>query len=139
MSNVVPLQDIQAALISYLKSMTTLVTALKNDPTRIKEYFWQGENFVYPAVRLQLGIAKADGEPNCGKWILPFYVMCFSEQKSSIEASQLASIVALIHGVEPGTLNGVKFVRFYVDQIIPAVREDELTWRSEVVVHSTIN
>jgi hypothetical protein len=139
MTNVVPLEQVQAGLITYLKAMTTLVTALKNDATRIKEYFWQGENFAYPAVRLQIGIQRADGEPRCGRWILPFYVMCFSENKSSKEASQLASIVATIHGISPGTLNGVLFSRFYVDQIIPAVREDELTWRSEVVVHSTIN
>jgi hypothetical protein len=139
MTNVVPIEQAQAALITYLKSITALVTALGNDASKIKEYFWQGEDFTYPAVRLQMGIARADGEPNCGKWLLPFYVLCFSEQKSSKEASQLASIVATIHGFEPGTINGVAFVRFYVDQIIPAVRQDELTWRSEVVVHSTIN
>lgn len=139
MTNIIPLEQTQAGLITYLKSMTTLVTALKGDATRIKEYYWQGEDFLYPAVRLQMGIQRAEGEPRCGMWLLPFYVLCFSEQKTSKEASQLASIVATIHGVEPGSLNGVSFVRFYVDQIIPPVREDELVWRSEVVVHSTIN
>jgi hypothetical protein len=138
MSNVVPLETAQAALISYLKSITTLVTALGN-ASQIKEWYWQGEDFKYPAVRLQMGTARAEGEPNCGKWLLPFYVMCFSEKKSSIEASQLASIVATIHGKQPGLLNGVDFVRFYVDTIIPPIRQDELTWRSEVVVHSTVN
>lgn len=138
MANLVPIETAQAALIAYLKAMTTLVTAL-GSADKIKEWSWQGDNFVYPAVRLQMGIARADGEPDCGKWVLPFYVMCFSEQKSSKQASQIASIVAAIHGVEPGILNGVRFVRFYVDQLIPPIRQDELTWRSEVVAHSTIN
>jgi hypothetical protein len=135
MTNIVPLEQAQAGIISYLKSIPALVTKLANDPTRIKEYYWQGEDFKYPCVRLQMGIQRADGEPRCGKWLLPFYVLCFSEQKSSKECSQIASIVATIHGAEPGELNGVTFVRFYVDQIIPPIREDELTWRSEVVVH----
>ena len=137
-NNVVPIEQAQAAIIVYLKSITSLVTAL-GDVKQIKEYFWQGTDFVYPGVRLQMGIARAQGEPNCGRWLLPFYVLCFSEQKSSKECSQLASIVATIHGKQPGSLNGVDFVRFYVDQMVPPIRQDELTWRSEVIVHSTIN
>lgn len=145
MSNVVPIETAQAAIISYLKSMSALNVALttasspSGSSSQVKEYFWQGEAFTYPSVRLQMGIARSVGEPECGKWLLPFYVLCFSEQKSSKQCSQLASIVATIHGKQPGVLNGVDFVRFYVDQIVPPIRQDELTWRSEVIVHSTIN
>jgi len=138
MANVVPIEQAQAGLITYLKSITALVTIL-GDATRIKEYFWQGSDFVYPGVRLQMGNEKAQGEPSCGKWLLPFFVMCFSEQKSSKQCSQIASIVATMHGFQPGQLNGVDFVRLYVDQIVPPIRQDELTWRSEVIAHSTIN
>ena len=138
MPNVVPIEQAQAGLITYLKSITALVTIL-GDATHIKEYFWQGQDFVYPGVRLQMGIIKAQGEPNCGRWLLPFYVMCFSEQKSSKQCSQIASIVATMHGFQPGQLNGVDFVRLYVDQIVPPIRQDELTWRSEIIAHSTIN
>jgi hypothetical protein len=138
MPNVVPIEQAQAGLITYLKSITALITVL-GDATHIKEYFWQGSDFVYPGVRLQMGIEKAQGEPNCGKWLLPFYVMCFSEQKSSKQCSQIASIVATMHGFQPGQLNGVDFVRLYVDQIVPPIRQDELTWRSEIIAHSTIN
>jgi hypothetical protein len=137
-TNIVPIEQAQAAIISYLKSITALVTAL-GDVFQIKEYFWQGADFVYPGVRLQMGIQKAQGEPNCGKWLLPFYVLCFSEGKSSKQCSQIASIVATIHGKQPGVLNGVDFVRFYVDLLVPPIRQDELTWRSEVIAHSTIN
>lgn len=137
-SNVVPIEQAQAAIISYLKSITALVVAIGN-ASQIKEYFWQGTDFVYPGVRLQMGIQKAQGEPNCGKWLLPFYVLCFSEQKSSKQCSQIASIVATIHGKQPGVLNGVDFVRFYVDTLVPPIRQDEQTWRSEVIAHSTIN
>lgn len=138
MANVVPIEQAQAGLISYLKSITALVTIL-GSASQIKEYFWQGADFVYPGVRLQMGVAKAQGEPNCGRWLLPFYVMCFSEQKSSKQCSQIASIVATMHGFQPGQLNGVDFVRIYVDQIVPPIRQDELTWRSEVIAHSIIN
>lgn len=138
MTNVIPIEQAQAALISYLKSITSLVTAL-GTAGQIKEWSWQGDDFVYPAVRLQMGIARSEDEPDCGRWTLPFYVMCFSEKPSSKEASQLASIVgAYLHGKQPGTLNGVLFRRFIVDSLVPPIRQDSLTWRSEVIVHSQI-
>jgi hypothetical protein len=139
-SNLVPLETAQAAVLAYLKSIPALITALGTPgAVSIKEWFWQGESFVYPAIRLQMGVARAEGEPDCGRWLQPFYVLCLSEQKSSKEASKLASIIgAYLHGKQPGTLNGIHFTRFYVDQLIPPIRQDELTWRSEVVVHSTI-
>ena len=137
MPNVIPLEQVQAGLITYLKGLTALVTALGSS-SQIKEYFYQGTDFVYPGVRLMMGSAKAEGEPNCNKWLLPFYVMCYSEQKSSKQASQLASIVGSIHGKQPGSLNGVKFTRIYVDAMVPPIRQDELTWRSEVICHSII-
>jgi hypothetical protein len=139
MPNVVPIEQVQAGLITYLKSITALITALGN-ASQIKEYFWQGQDFVYPGVRLQMGIAKpASPEPRCAWWNQPFYVLCFSEQKSSKQCSQLASIVATMHGFQPGKINGVDFNMLYVDQIVPPIRQDELTWRSEVIAHSTIN
>jgi hypothetical protein len=144
MSNLVPNEQAQAGLITYLKSITALVTALgpvvnnQGGANEIKEYFYQGNDFVYPGVRLQMGIQRAEGEPNCGKWLLPFYILCFSEQKSSKECSQLASIVGKIHGKKPGSLNGVIFSQIYVDQMAPPIRQDELTWRSEVICHSIV-
>jgi hypothetical protein len=137
MPNVIPIEQVQAGLITYLKSLTALVTALGNS-SQIKEYYYQGTDFVYPGVRLQMGIARAEGEPDCGRWLLTFYVLCFSEQKSSKECAQLASIVGRIHGAQPGKLNGISFTRIYVDQMVPPIRQDELTWRSEVICHSII-
>jgi len=142
MANDVPIEQVQAGLITYLKGLTALVTALSvgghSGSDQIKEYFYQGTDFVYPGVRLQMGTQKSQGEPNCNKWLQTFYVLCFSEQKSSKEASQIASIVATMHGFQPGQLNGVSFTRIYVDQMVPPIRQDELTWRSEVICHSTI-
>jgi hypothetical protein len=144
MTNTIPIEQVQAGLITYLKSLTALVTALgpvvgnKGGSNEIKEYFYQGTDFVYPGVRLQMGVQKAEGEPNCNRWTLAFYVLCFSEQKSSKQCAQIASIVGAIHGAQPGKLNGVSFTRIYVDQMVPPIRQDELTWRSEVICHSTI-
>ena len=137
MANIVPIEQVQAGLITYLKSLTSLTNFLGSS-TEIREFFWQGEKFTYPNIRLQMGTSRAEGEPNCNKWLLTFYILCFSDQKTSKEAAQLASIVGSIHGKQPGLLNGVNFTRIYVDQMVPPIRQDELTWRSEVICHSTI-
>lgn len=146
MTNTIPIEQAQAGIISYLKSLSALNVALTTTSSpsgsysQIKEYFYQGQDFTYPAVRLQMGIQKpAAPEPRCGWWELPFYVLCFSEEKSSKQCAKLASIVATIHGAQPGLINGVNFNMFYVDQIAPPIRQDELTWRSEVIAHSRIN
>jgi hypothetical protein len=52
-SNIVPIETAQAAIISYLKSIPALIAILGN-ASQIKEYFWQGTDFVYPGVRLQM-------------------------------------------------------------------------------------
>jgi hypothetical protein len=147
MANFPAINVAQAALISYLKSISALNAALTTPTTpsgsysQIKEYFWQGQDFSYPAVRLQMGAAKPEvPEPRCGLWKIPFYIMCFSEQKSSQECSMLESIiVSTIHGFQPGLMQTIDFHMFYVDQVVPPIRQDELTWRSEVIAHTSMD
>jgi hypothetical protein len=147
MANFPSLDLAQAALITYLKSIPALNTALTTPSSpsgsysQIKEYYWQGTDFTYPAVRLQLGSARPEvPEPRCGLWKLPFYIMCFSENKSSKECSRLASIiVSAIHGFQSGLMQSIDFHMFYVDQVVPPIRQDELTWRSEVIAHTSMD
>ena len=45
---------IQAAIISKLKATSSLTSLLAEGVAGVKEYQWQGDDFKYPAVRLDL-------------------------------------------------------------------------------------
>ena len=47
------IEEVQGAMISYLKSQSP-VTSLLGGTTEIRESEWQGTDFVYPAVRLSI-------------------------------------------------------------------------------------
>ncbi len=83
--------DIQAGLVAYLKAQTTTVVALINSSGEIKEDQWQGTTFVYPAVRVDLGLQLP--KANCDAADVTFSILCYSEDASSQEADELAGTV----------------------------------------------
>jgi len=126
--------DIQAGLIAYLKANTTVVALLASG-TSIKEDQWQGTTFVYPAVRVDLGMQLPRG--NCDGAEATFSVICYSEDASSQEADRLAGTVNDQLHRKAFTSSGVRY-SIYSRGLIPAIREDERTWRSEATFHATI-
>lgn len=97
---------IQAALISYLKADTSIISFLTqfNAQDEIRESEYQAREFVYPAIRLELGVQIEEGNPPCYS-TLPFTVYCYSEEASSKQCNQLAGLVntRLIRNAFSGT------------------------------------
>jgi hypothetical protein len=126
--------DIQAGLVSYLKSKADIVAYL-SDSGEIKEDQWQGTTFDYPAVRVDLGPQLPNAD--CDSSEITFSILCYSEDPSSEPADDLANTVNNQLHKKAFTSNSVRF-SIYSLGLIPAIREDERTWRSEATYRATV-
>lgn len=125
---------VQASIIAKLKADTTLVAWLTVEGAgdEIREGQYQGRNFVYPAVRAQLGTQQPGGNGPCyvttGE--TTFMVQSFSESDSSQGADQLAGLVedALLGKHLAGT--GFHTGPVLCDGHIKAVRTGERVWQA---------
>ena len=133
--------QIQSALISKLKANTTITPLLASgtyaDETwerDIREDQWQGTAFGYPNVRVRLLPSSPIGDKDCSivKFSVSFLV--FSESGSSLEADQIAGIINNeLHG-KTFTSNSI-VISLRLESLIPAIRSDINTWRSEVLMN----
>jgi hypothetical protein len=117
-----------------LKSKADIVAYL-DDSGEIKEDQWQGTTFVYPAVRVDLGTQLPIGD--CDTADITFSILCFVEDASSLNADGLAGVVNNDLHKKAFTKNSVRF-SIYSQGLIPAIRMDERTWRSEATFHATV-
>ena len=140
----IPNNTVQAAIISYLKSKPTIVALLVDNagvahPDEIREVEWQGDTFSYPNIRVDLGTQEYPiTENNCNLTNLTFSIYVFSEMYSSKEANHIAGVIEGIINKKSITSGGVQFVRV-ICTLVPAIRRDERTWRSEIICRSSIH
>jgi len=125
---------VQADLISKLKSIVAVTNLLGDGISGIKELEWQGDDFKYPCVRLDLENVgyEFDEQENCGLYFCEFSVYTFSQERSSKQCSQIKGLLekALTGLGFTGTY--AKFNRLRLLDSVPAVREDSRTWRTQL-------
>jgi hypothetical protein len=97
MASPVTEESVQAAFISYLKSQPTLTSQFTGvSGTEIREYQWQGADFVYPALRIYVDVMPSIN--GCGTDTVKVCLEVFSEQKSSLQAKHISgTLVELLH------------------------------------------
>jgi hypothetical protein len=127
-------QLVQADLITKLKSIISVTTILPEGANGIKELQWQGDTFQYPAVRLDLEDCgyEFDEQEQCGLYFAEFSVYVFSEERSS---KQCSTIKGLLENALTGlgwTGTNARYNRLRLAENIPAIRQDERTWRSQL-------
>jgi hypothetical protein len=128
--------QIQAALVAYLKGKTDITDLTGVD--EIREDQWQGTNFSYPNVRVRMISNRPVGGKDCPLQTITVSFMVFSEDASSLEAEQIAGIIN-------NTLNDITFisngimVSLRTSNLIPAVRSDERTWRTEALLEGSVS
>lgn len=127
--------DIQAGLVQYLKAKVALTALLTGGAADVREDQWQGTTFTYPAVRVSLDTQFPFAD--CNKAKLTFSVLCFSEKDSSQEADSLAGVVNDLLHKKAFTSNSIRFI-LYSNGLIPAIRQDHRTWRSEATFRATV-
>lgn len=132
---------IQSAIVAYLKSQATILAELPDDD-EIREEQWQGSTFTYPNIRVRL-ISNIPLENNCDGSTVVMSILAFSEEASSHEADRIAGIIntALCGSEEKGKSFVYQSIRFstFPNNLIPAIRQDKNTWRSEVLIRATVS
>jgi hypothetical protein len=124
--------QIQAAWVAYLKSNTNILAEL-TDNDEIREDFWQGTEFSYPNIRVRVVSNTPQAGRDCNLHDVVIGTQSFSEQTSSQQADRIAGIIMTELHDKQFTSNGIAFgVR--TSDLIPAVRTDERTWRSEAIM-----
>lgn len=131
---------IQTAILLKSQSVTALTASLPSGTASIKEFNWKGTDFQYPCVRIAVESQFDLTETNvsCPSQVdFSFYI--FSEKQSSKEANQIAGkVVTGFRGLS-FSQNSIKFVKVRVLEHIPAIAEDERTWRAQVRCQSVVH
>jgi hypothetical protein len=123
--------QVQSAWITRLKANTTVLAEL-DDNDEIREDFWQGDKFTYPNIRVRVISNTPQAGRDCNLHDIVISTMVFSEEPSSQQADRIAGIIMTELHDRQFTSNGIAFgVR--TSDLIPAVRTDERTWRSEAI------
>lgn len=124
---------IQAAIIAKLKGNATIVAELASN-AEIKEDQYQGTEFVYPAVRVQL----TSNEPltqdaNCHHTRIGLSILVFAEDDSSLNSDRIAGIIHNELHAQQYTINAIA-ISLHTTNLVPAIRSDIRTWRSQILM-----
>ena len=124
--------QIQAALVAYLKSNTDIVAELGaegTDEDEIREDTWQGTEFSYPNIRVNL-ISNVPTNDNCPTSRIVVSFMVFTEDSSSQLSDRIAGIINTTLNYRSFVSNNIAFTA-RITNLVPAVRRDQRTWMSE--------
>ena len=126
--------QIQAALVAYAKGKSNITDQVNSD--EIREDQWQGTGFTYPNIRIRM----IDNSPVAGKGCsqeINLSWMVFTEDSSSLEADQIAGIISTELHTRQFNSNNFAF-SLRTTNLVPAIRIDERTWRSEVLMSGIV-
>lgn len=128
--------DIQAGLIQILKTNAPIIAVVS--VTEIRESQWQGTDFVYPAIRVQVAENSPMADSACSTSIVKASIWVFTEDDSSFDCNDFAGIIANeLHGHSFNS-NSLAFAS-RVSKIVPARRSELRTWRSEVQISCLVS
>lgn len=120
---------VQQAWIDNLQADADVLALSSNFPTEIREQDWQGEKFTYPNIRVMCEVTGGE----CIDDVFAI-ISCFSEQKSSKEAQNIAGTIALGWHNSSFTQNGVR-ISAVRTKTIRAVQEGGV-WKADVQVNA---
>jgi len=125
---------LQTDILAKLKSISSVITLLPDGTEGIRELQWQGDNFQYPNVRLDLEDSgyEFDEQEQCQLYFAEFSLYVFSEERSSRQCSQIKGLLENYLTGRGWTGANAKYSRLRLIENIPAVRQDEVTWRSQI-------
>lgn len=131
--------DLKAAIVARLKAFAQLIAILPDGLEGVREYEWRGTDFQYPNVRVKIdGQVDTSPDSNCSIFSADWSVYIFSEIHSSNQADMIAGMIANYFRGSNFTYNAVKLVRIQIVENIPAVTQDERTWRAQVRCRSIV-
>lgn len=127
--------EVRTALISALQGNATIMAELSN-VSEVREHSWKGTEFSYPNLRIKINKASPNSNPACSQEF-DGSIYIYSEEASSMQADRIAGIIAdEYHGKSLNSEN-IFFTRLTCE-LIGAIQEGMLVWRSEVLLNSLI-
>jgi hypothetical protein len=125
---------IQADLIAKLKTITSVTNLLGDGVSGIKELQWQGDTFTYPCVRLELEEPSYyfDEQEMCTLYEVKFSIYIFSQERSSKQSSVIKGLLENSLTGTGFTGTNAKYTKLRLTDNVPAVREDERTFRTQL-------
>ncbi len=124
---------IQAAIVAYLKSQTTLTSVIT--VAEVRENTWKGTDFKYPNVRVDL----TDNRPEkigCPQ-IIGVTLQVYSEKPSSLEVDDIAGIIVDILHDKRFTQSSLN-IYLSAMNVKPAYEIGETVWRSDVIMSGQV-
>lgn len=135
MADLITNNEIQAAIVTWLKSRT-LITNELYDSEQIKEEQYQGTLSVYPAIRVRLISNKPENKQGCVQPIT-LGIQVYTEDSSSKNCDKIAGIIGKELHSKQFSVSGFLFGMFITD-LVPAYRRDAQTWMSEVLIKADV-
>lgn len=129
---------VKAALIAKADT-TPAILAIPIASGTVSEYNFQGTDWVYPCVRLQLDPQTDVLSGNKCPSFIEFSWYILSEHQSSEQADQIAGVFASVFRDLSFTRNSIKFSGIQILENIPAIKQDARTWRAQVRCRALIN
>lgn len=135
MADLITNNEIQAAIVTWLKSRT-LITNELYDSEQIKEEQYQGTLSVYPAIRVHLISNKPENKQGCVQPIT-LGIQVYTEDSSSKNCDKIAGIIGKELHSKQFSASGFLFGMFITD-LVPAYRRDAQTWMAEVLIKADV-
>lgn len=130
MITLISINDVKSGLVTKIKSLVS-VTDLLASVDEVRESQWQGTSFEYPNVRISLDTISPIAICNTSTGLA--YLQVFSEDASSREANSIScELQDELHN--KSFVSGPVRFNTIVTGVVPAIRVDERTWRSEVIL-----
>ena len=126
----ISINDVKAGLVTKIKSLVS-VTDLLASVDEVRESQWQGTSFEYPNIRIDLDTLSPIAI--CNSYTGLAYLQVYSEDASSREANAITCELRDELHNKSFVRNSIRF-NTIVTGLVPAIRVDERTWRSEVVL-----
>jgi hypothetical protein len=128
--------QIQAALVAYLKANTTITAEVSAD--EIREDQWQGRDFTYPNIRVRLISNTPLYSGDCNLHRITLGIQVFTEDASSLNCDKIAGIInSILHDHHFNTSNITFSLR--TTNLVPALRSNIQEWRSEVLLNGIVS
>ncbi len=128
--------QIQAALVAYLKANTTVTAEVP--AVEIREDQWQGRDFTYPNIRVRLISNTPLYAGDCNLHRVSLGILVFTEDASSLNSDRIAGIIhSVLHDHHFNTSNITFSLR--TTNLVPALRSNIQEWRSEILMSGIVS
>lgn len=124
--------QIQAGWIAKAKASTN-ITALVSS-AEIREDLWKGTDFVYPNIRVKMGLLTPQFANRCNVFFSDVTFQVYTEQKSSKTTDDIAGVIATEFWSKTFSSLGIRFDAINLVSVSPATvpESDPNAWLSEV-------